>query len=148
LRLPNGQIKIVDPRRHPKPEVIEEWSRRRVHYRQITRTSRIASHIILAIAVALVVLGTGEARWWGAGLFFAAFVVSRSVLQVMTFQILRCPSCGLLPQARGAAYDARSCSRCLNPLPADELPAPLATPQPIETVSRAREPATEDHPTT
>lgn len=112
----------MDPRRYPNPDVIEEWSRRRERYRLLTRPWRVAFYVFLAVAVATVFLGTGEMRWFGVWLFFGLLISFLVLLQVFTFQILRCPSCELVPQLRGAAFYVSVCGRCYNYLTTEGLP--------------------------
>ena len=108
--------------RYPKPDVIEEWSRRRERYRQLTRPWRRVFYFFLALAAAMVFLGTGDLRLVGVWLFFGLFISLLVLLQVITHQILRCPSCGLVPPSRGDAFYVSICGRCYNYLTDEGLP--------------------------
>jgi len=79
-------------------------------------------YVLLALAVAAVFLGTGELRWIGVWLFLGVLISFFLLLQMFTFQVLRCPSCGLVPQLRGAAFYSSGCGRCHNYLTTDGLP--------------------------
>jgi hypothetical protein len=113
---------MEDPRRHPNVEVISEWTRRKERYRHATRYLRLVCYLGLAAAFLLFLLGSGEWRSWGVGLFFGVALAFVLVLQFLAFRFLRCPSCDRLPDLRGNAFSAYTCGRCLNYLTHDAVP--------------------------